>query len=98
DRNPDDADLTNPASNDPDQPSSTSGPGGTATAADNKITNDDAKAGAEQWLGLFRSDRRGRGLFGLPYADPDLTSVLRSHKGVPLLHDSDVLGAAATKK
>jgi len=101
DRTPDDADLTNPASNDPDagdEPSSSAGPSGTSAATGSEITDDAAKAGAEQWLGLFRSERRGRGLFGLPYADPDLTSVLRSHKGIPLVRDSDALGKAATAK
>jgi hypothetical protein len=98
DRRPDDADLTAP-STDPNATSTSTRPTASASGAA-AITDPAAKSGAQDWLTLFRTDRRtdgrARGLFGLPYADPDLTSVLQSSKGIPLIHHSDALGKAAT--
>jgi hypothetical protein len=90
DRTPDDAALSSPDAADPSPT-----PSSTASGAA-QITDPTAKATALEWLTLFNTERRGRGLFGLPYADPDLTSVLRSPKGIPLLRSSDTLGRTAT--
>jgi hypothetical protein len=92
DRTPDDASLNDSASEDPDPPSPTS-----SAATGPQIQDATAKAAAQDWLALFDSQRRGRDVFALPYADPDLTAVLRSTKGVALLHSSDTLGKTATE-
>jgi hypothetical protein len=99
DRSPDDQVLAD-AANDPDASPSPSSDSTSAAATSDaqgteKIENSAAKPAAADWLSLFKSESRERGLFGLPYADPDLTAVLRSAKGVPLLRDSDALGKAA---
>lgn len=91
DRKPDDADLTVSGTAQPDEPEQTAAADGAAAISDTA-----AKSGAQSWLTAFQTEHRGRGLFGLPYADPDLTSVLKSSRGMPLLRTSDALGKAAT--
>jgi hypothetical protein len=72
--------------------SSTPGsPGTTTTVADAAKVE-----AAGTWLSQFRADRRGRGLIGLPYADPDLTATLRSRASIPLLRGADALGRQVT--
>jgi len=92
DQTPDDASLTDSASEDPDPPSPTS-----SGASVSQVQDASAKAAAQDWLTLFNTGRHSRDVFGLPYADPDLTAVLRSSKSLPLLRSSDDLGKAATK-
>ncbi len=97
DRSPDDADLANPGSADPNE---SEAPAASATSKTTSVDDAAAMSAARDWLSLFNAERRDRGLFGLPYADPDLTSVLRTPKGatakgVSLLRNSDDLGKAA---
>ncbi len=56
------------------------------------ITNADAAASARDWLERIRSGRTGRSALGLPFADPDVNSVLSTKKSSSLLKHSDVLG------
>lgn len=92
DRTPDDAELTDPTAGSSGSPSSAVSPSGTAGT---EIKDDAAKNAATSWLSQFKSDSRNR-VFALPYADPDLTSVLGTGKGSPLIQDSDELGKKAT--
>ena len=97
DRRPDDADLKAASTDDPNATATTTTPSASATGAA-AITDQAAKSGAQDWLTSFRTESRSRGLFGLPYADPDVTSVLQSSRGIPLIRHSDALGRAATVK
>jgi uncharacterized protein DUF6049 len=63
-----------------------------------QLGDDSAATGAQDWLTQFRTELPRRGIFGLPYADPDLTAVLKAPKGLPLLRTADNLGRAATQK
>jgi hypothetical protein len=99
DRTPDDADLTEPDASSSGSPSSSAGAAVPSTTAGGSsgAKDDAAKTAGTGWLNQFKSDSRSRGLFGLPYADPDLTAVLGSRKGVPIVKSSDALGREATK-
>jgi hypothetical protein len=94
DRSPDDADLKATSTDDPNATATTTKPSASATGA--AITDQAAKSGAQDWLTSFRTEGRDR-VFGLPYADPDVTSVLQSSRGLPLIRHSDALGRAAVK-
>jgi hypothetical protein len=103
DPSPDDADLTDPDNDPTDAPNATSSPTSSGSSATTPpISDENARQGAQDWLTLFQTERRDvdgeRGLFGLPYADPDLTSVLRSPKAIPLIKNSDALGREATSQ
>jgi len=93
DRTPDDADLADPDGSSQPSTSVTAAP---SSGVDGSAQIDDtaARTAASEWLNLFKTESRDR-LFGLPYADPDLTSVLGTGKGIPLIQDSDELGRKA---
>jgi hypothetical protein len=76
---------------------STSGAGSSASGSTATGISDAAAAnGAHDWLTLFKQERSGRDVLGLPFADPDLTSLLNASQSLPLLRNSDSLGQAAT--
>jgi hypothetical protein len=57
-----------------------------------------AAAAAQDWLAAIRAGRPRRGVYGLPFADPDLSSLLHSRKSRALLRNADALGRAATRE
>ena len=73
-------------------------PSSTAAGSAGTLTDQVAKTGAQDWLTQFKSGLSNRDVFALPYGDLDLTSVLRSSKGRPLLRTADELGRKATQK
>jgi hypothetical protein len=69
-------------------PSAGATPSGTPSAS--PVTPAQAEA-ARAWLASLRSGLVGRDTNGLPYADPDVTAVLRQH-GAGLLATADIAG------
>ena len=96
DRKPDDAGVADGGDPDAETPSAT--PSSTAPGSAGALTDQVAKTGAQDWLTQFKSGLSNRDVFALPYGDLDLTSVLRSSKGRPLLRTADELGRKATQK
>jgi hypothetical protein len=82
----DDAGLGSPT------PTATDEPAGPVSASDTA----DRRAAAA-WLAGFRDGREDRAVIGLPYADPDLNSLLNSGRS-DLLKVADALGASAARQ
>jgi hypothetical protein len=61
-------------------------------------SSDQAKTAAATWLAQFRSGQNGREVFGLPFADPDLSSLMSVKETRSLLQHSDTLGKQVTNE
>jgi Family of unknown function (DUF6049) len=94
----DDSDDPVATSDSPSASGSSAGGTPSPTASPGPDQNDAAKVAAQTWLSEFERGQPGRTVLGLPFADPDLTSLLNTKGALTLLRHSDALGQAETLK